>query len=222
MISFLRNIAIRKPFYSVSKKKNFFILIGWNIFVSSTCVFVFFTYEPTYTSPTLYYTHWLFTGLAVGSMVILTIVLNAWSKRVLTKQSRFSTMENEVEMRMRKRNKTAVAILNIISLIYALCILPLCCYYLVIGVLMSMYKGNEELLISVLMISTFMHLPLFPCSGLNALAYMLKDKRIKRYYKHKFCCERDIARSDNFQGTHCNSLTLTNLQKDSSTSDGKI
>ena len=127
-------------------------------------------------------------------MVVLVIILNSWSKKILTKQSLMCISQNEVEIRRRKRNRAAVAILNTISFIYAVCMLPLGVYYVLVGVLAWMNK--EELLFSVFSVSTIMSLPLFPCSGLNALVYMLKNKKIRRFYKQCFSCKLEIHSLD--------------------------
>ena len=188
-ISYLRNLAIRKPFYTVPNKTIYLGTAGWNLLMMLMSLFSFFTYEPTFTSRTLYNVNWLFTGFSMILMVSLVTLLNIWSKRVLTKQSNVFKTVNEVEARRKKRNKTAVAILNRISLIYAFCILPLSIYHVVLGALI--YHGDVSLLTAAHSVMTFMLLPLFPCSGLNALAYMLKDKKIRKFYK--LCCKRDIT-----------------------------
>ena len=185
-ISYLRNLAIRKPFKSVTHRSVYLVLAGWNLIMSSTCLLLFFTYEPTYTSTTLYAFSWSFLGISMTLIVVLVIFLNNWSKRILTKQSLGIISENETEKRGRKRNKTAVAILNIVSIIYAVCVLPFAIYLTILGVLTWM---QEDFLFSVLRIRFIIYLPLFPCSGLNALAYMLKDKNIRRLYKGCFCCK---------------------------------
>ena len=110
------------------------------------------------------------------------------------RQSQISTSENELQQL--KRNKTAVKILNIILLIYGICMLPLSIYYLLLGAIMFDYKGNEDR--SVYGIYSYISLPVFPCSGLNALAYMLKDKKIRIFYRRLLCC-RDRKSMDDHQ-----------------------
>ena len=188
-ISNVRNLAIRKPFVRVTHKAVYLVLAGWNLFSSVLSVLVFFIYEPAFTSSTFSAFTWSFTGISMTFMVISNLILNSWSKKILAKQSRMRISGNEVEMRRRKRNKTAVAILNIISFIYALCVLPLSIHFVLIAVLTWMQKDS---IFPVLRISYIVTLPLFPCSGLNALVYMLKDKNIRRFYKRYFCCRKGI------------------------------
>ena len=186
-ISYLRNQAIRKPFNSVIHKAVYLTLAGWNVITLATSILVFFAYEPTQISKTLYAFSWTFIGTLITVMVILVVFLNGWSKNTLSRQSRVFDSQNEIEIRRRKLNKTAVAILNIISFIYVLCVLPLGIYYVIIGVLTWIHE--DDLLLPILHISRIMNLPLFPCSGLNSLAYMLKDKAIRKFYKRWLCCK---------------------------------
>ena len=110
------------------------------MFMMLMCLFVFFTYAPSYMFHAVLVGNWLFTGIAMGFMVISAIVLNIWSKKILTKQSRIRGSDNDTEIRTRKRNKTAVGILNAISLIYVLCILPLSIFYVCLGILMINFE----------------------------------------------------------------------------------
>ena len=188
LISYLRNQAIRKPFKSVTLKTVHLALAGWNVITLSTCLLYFFTYHPVFGSRFFYAFSWSFMGLSMMLTVAFVAILNCWSKKILTRQSSVGISQNEIEMRRRKRNKTAVAILNIISLIYAICLLPFAFFFVLAGLLSWMQE--DSVLITVLEASSFIYLPLFPCSGLNALAYMLKDQNIRMFYKHFFCREK--------------------------------
>ena len=197
VISYLRNFAIRKPFSVISDKVVYVVLIIWNVLTALWGLFSFFTYEPIYAKHLFYCLLWILSGVLMTFMVILVTYLNILSKKVLTKESQTdSPLENAVERRRRKRNKTAVSILNVISLIYAICVLPLSFYYMVLGILMALYRDNEPLLTLFFYISPFIHLPLFPCSGLNAMVYMLKDRSIKRFYKLLLCRKIQSIRRD--------------------------
>uniref|UniRef100_A0A7M5WKR4 Uncharacterized protein n=1 Tax=Clytia hemisphaerica TaxID=252671 RepID=A0A7M5WKR4_9CNID len=182
MISYLRNLAIRKPFYTVPQRKVYSALICWNLFAVLAAVEAYLIYKLPYLSQV----HWFLAGLITGLVVTLATILNIWSKRILGKRSRVSS--TDIEVQQHKRNKAAVKILNIILLIYAVCIMPFSIYMIILGVVMVEYKGKEDLLRSVYSLFSYVHLLIFPCSGLNALAYLLKDKKIKNYYKRLLRC----------------------------------
>ena len=188
MISYLRNLAIRKPFYTAPKHTVYFALAFWNLIVALMGINAFFAYEPIYSSQTLYSTHWLYTGLVIALFFTSATIFNIWSKRILDRQSHIST--SEIELHQQKRNEKAVKILNIILLIYAVCMLPLSIYLVVLGSVMFDFKGKANTLSSVYGIFSYMYQPVFPCSGLNALAYMMKDKRIRKFYRRLLCCSR--------------------------------
>ena len=184
-ISYLRNLAIRKPFYMIPKVTVYSTLVCWNLFAALMALRTFFTYKMSYSSQTLFYTHWLCVGLGTALFVIVASILNLWSKKIL--ETRSGVYSSEIELQQQKRNKTAVKILNIILAIYAVCMLPLSIYLTILGAIMFDYKGKEDFLRSVYSIFSYFHLPIFPCSGLNALAYMLKDKKIRKFYKQSLC-----------------------------------
>ena len=183
-ISFLRNVAIRKPLYFIPSRIVYLWLAGWHVFIISMSLFGFFTYDPDYASHTLYITHWLFLGLAIILVISISATLNIWSTKVLARQSSISSTLNDIEFRRGKRNKTAVTILNILTLLLVLCVMPLSIYYIVLGIFM--YRENEALVQSAYDMIMFLHMPLFPCSGLNALVYVLKNQKIMRFYRRCF------------------------------------
>ena len=189
-ISYLRNLAIRKPFNDIQNKTVYSILVLWNIYILLKSTFTFFTYDPRYTSYSLYCSYWIYVGLVTTIEVLLIIILNSWSRRALTGKLSNPGNESDAEQRKRKRNQKAVGILNMISLVYTLCTLPFSLYYLLLGVLLITHQNNKQLFNFVYSLFAFIHLPIFLCSGFNALVYMLKDNDIKRYYSCKSCLKR--------------------------------
>lgn len=178
VISVLRNIAIRKPFYKVKKSIIYGVLGAWNGVSLITSMTTFLTYNPRYTSYTLYCCYWLYIGSLLSIEVLISIALNLWSKRVLTKQVQNDDHENETKKIKRKRNQKAVGILNFLSLVYTICTFPMGCYYIFLGALLLTYEGNEIMFDNAYDLFSFFHIPSFLSSGLNALVYMLKDKDI--------------------------------------------
>ena len=145
LISFLRNNAMRKPFNVLRNRNIYYFLIAWNGLMILVALFTFFTYKPQYTSHTLYIVNWLLTGSVVVIFVVLITYLNISSKRVLVKEAHlYDRVENGCWERRRKRNETAVAILNIITLIYAVCTLPLGIYILMMGILTLQYEDHKN------------------------------------------------------------------------------
>ena len=132
-------------------------------------------------------------GIIVKKIVILLI--NRHSYKALINQSKHptnvaisrSSCNNAKEVR-RKRNLEAVRTLQKISMTYAICYLPASLYYLLLVAMILNYKGNETLLSQIYDTFAVFHTPLFLCSGINALIYMAKDRRIVNYYKRKCLC----------------------------------
>ena len=191
-ISVLRNMAIRKPFHKVKNGaiRVFLVLINLLSMISS-CL-TFYTYYPKYTSKTLYCFYWMYAGMFLTFAVLLTVALNVWSKRALKRQSADKVDQNDIILKQRKRNLKAVGILNKISLVYTICTLQVGLYYGLLSVLLLTNKENEKTFEKCYNIFALMHLPIFLCSGFNALIYMVKDDDIKRFYSCKrFCLNRN-------------------------------
>ena len=190
VISILRNIAIRKPFYKVKTKVIYGVLVAWNCETLMISLVIFFTYHPKYTSYTLYCFSWLYIASYLLIEVLAIVTLNLWSKRILTNQVPKLDEENETDKLKRKRNQKAVGILHILTIVYTICTLPvsLYCY---LGALLMMYNGSKFLLDTVYNLFSIIHIPVFLCSGFNALVYMLKDKKIRRYYSYRTCFKKN-------------------------------
>ena len=195
-ISYLRNLAIRKPLHNVRNKHVYLGLAVWNIYIVLKSISTFFVYHPRYASYYLSCAYWLWVGLCSAIEVFLVLVFNIWSTKVLARQSFNHHEMNDVDQRRRKRNQKAVGILNMISLVYALCTFPVSLYYTVLGILLSTYDHNKELFDFCYNLFPLIHLPLFFCSGFNALVYMLKDKDIRKYYSSRFCCKKNRQDSE--------------------------
>ena len=199
VISILRNIAIRKPLYVVKNKIIYLVLIVWHVYVILGSLLSFFTYEPTYSSKTLSRFSSVYAGVNVLIQILIIVTCNLWSRRALTKQKPANRSENEknqIEEQKRKRNQKAAGILSAISVVYVLCTLPLSLFYILLGVLLMFYERNAEPIKASGSLYRFIHLPVFLCSGFNALVYMLKDKEIKKYYARQFCCKRRNLRPE--------------------------
>eukprot|EP00111_Clytia_hemisphaerica_P000457 TCONS_00001293-protein len=83
-ISYLRNLAIRKPFNDIQNKTVYSFLVLWNIYIVLKSTFTFFTYDPRYTSYALYCSYWIYVGSVTTIEVLAIVILNTWSKRALT------------------------------------------------------------------------------------------------------------------------------------------
>ena len=135
----------------------------------------------------------MYGGILVSVEILIIIVLNLWSKRVLTRQEPHPGGDEikYIDERRRKRNLKAVAILNAITLVYTLSVLPASLYAILLATLLLTYEGNGELFNTLYNdFFAFVHLPLFLCSGINALVYMFKDKVIKKYYCRQLFCKK--------------------------------
>ena len=195
VVSMLRNVAIRKPFYKVEEKTIYGVLVAWNCETIMTGLVIFFTYHPKHTSYTLYCFSWLYIASYLLFEVLAIVTLNLWSKRILTNQVPKLDEENQTEKIKRKRNQKAVGILKMLTIVYTVCTLPLS-FYCYFGVLLLMYKGDERLLDTIHKLKRFIHIPFLLCSGSNALVYMLKDKKIRRYYSCRASVRKNLKQRD--------------------------
>ena len=133
--------------------------------------------------------------------ILIIVTCNYGSKRSLTNPISIKQRgddQNHFEEQRRKRNQKAVAILTTISVVYVICTLPASLYNILLGVSLMYYNKNEELfnLVSDYKFFGFMYVPALMCSGFNALVYMLKDKKIKKYYYRQFCCKKRKSRPE--------------------------
>ena len=182
IISIIRNYATRKPLKIIEEKSVLCIIAGLNICIIFLATFAYFIFNPKYTSLEIYASFLIFSGIGKTGFLTTVLTLNCWSKVALSRSTALGTSEE----RMRKRNQKAVAILNLISLVYTLCASPFGLYYLLLGVFLFHYQDQFDDLYSFYHV---IHIPLHFCSGFNALVYILKDERIKRFYKKKLCCK---------------------------------
>ena len=190
VISVLRNIAIRKPFHNVKKLTICVTLAGLNLLALMSSVLTFFTYYPKYTSTGLYSFYWLYIGLILILEVSVINVLNLWSRRILSRVG--GDVSGTEQCQRRKRNLKAVAVLNKISIVYTCCTLPVGLYYISLSILLLIYKDNKHYFLFWYAWFAIFHLPVFLCSGFNAMVYMFNDKKIKRFYScGRFCSRRN-------------------------------
>ena len=159
----------------------------------------FFTNDPAFTSYAVYSFASMYAGINMLIQIFIIVTCNFWSRRALRKQTPINRSEhekNQIEEQKRKRNQKAVGILNTISIVYVLCTLPMSIHYILLGSILLIQKKNKDLLNAIFnSLNGFIHLPIFLCSGFNALIYMLKDKEMKKYYARQFCCKKRNSRS---------------------------
>ena len=186
-ISYLRNHVIRKPLQVISRTAIKIMMIVSQVYAILVGFLCYFAYSQKYTSKTLYSTYWWISSLSEGAVLLTIILLNCWSTKFLAHQSEVNDL-NTTEERTRKRNQAAVGILNMISLVYFLCTMPVLIYYIVFVIVFMTYTSDSELFYQLNDYFAFIHLPLFLCSGFNALVYILKDRNITRYLQNWFRC----------------------------------
>ena len=185
-ISYLRNIAIRKPFHIVKNRTVYIWLVLWTLYTTASTLFTAFVMY--FKSATIHYR--VAYAFGIGSLILVQIslvtVLNIWSTKVLSKQSKTLKITSDIEIRKGiKRNEKAVGILNLIVIVYVISILPSCVYLFVTGIaIQTSHKLMTEFSASLFSYANM--LCIFQ-PGLNALVYILKDKAIKRFYNRVFC-----------------------------------
>ena len=155
----------------------------------------YFTNDPAFTSYAIYSFASMYAGINIFIQILIIVTCNLWSRRTLMKQkpaNRSEDEKNHIEEQKRKRNKKAAGILSAISVVYVLCTLPLSVHYILLGFILLIHKKDKDLFNAVFhSLDEFIHLPLFLCSGFNALVYMLKDKEIKKYYVRQFLSQEE-------------------------------
>lgn len=185
-ISYLRNIAIRKPFHIVKNRTVYIWLVLWTLYTTASTLFTAFVMY--FKLATIHYR--VAYAFGIGSLILVQIslvtVLNIWSTKVLSKQSKTLKITIDIEIRKGiKRNEKAVGILNLIVIVYVISILPSCVYLFVTGIaIQTSHKLMTEFSASLFSYANM--LCIFQ-PGLNALVYILKDKAIKRFYNRVFC-----------------------------------
>ena len=180
LISYLRNLAIRKPLNKPSWKKIILFLSLWNIFVCAFSGFRYISSNPLNDSWTLYKIRYLQLGMIIFFEIASILWINYWSSRILSRPNFI-----DFDKQRARRNKSAVIVLSLISITYAIFTLPLGLYYITLGtVYFDSRKENTQIFLHSL--AAFFHFPLFLSSGMNAVIYIMKDKAIKRYYYELF------------------------------------
>ena len=179
VISLVRNMAIRKPLETVRRRTVRALVAGCQIYAIFSTALCYFAYSPKYTTSTIYNSFSIMSSSVSLFKISSILALNFWSTKSLTGKSNESS---HAEERIRKRNQSAVSILNIISLVYLICVTPFVVFYIANAILFTTYKSDDEAFLVLQKYSRFVHFPLFLSSGFNALVYILKDKSITNHY----------------------------------------
>ena len=124
----------------------------------------------------------------------MVTILNIWSTAVLSKQSKALSVTTNAEIRKGiKRNKTAVSILNMMCVVYAISLLPSYAYLIMTGI--SLQTDKKSMIeFSATSFSYFNILQIIQ-PGFNSLLYILKDKDIKRFYTRVICLKKKWRKS---------------------------
>ena len=138
-------------------------------------------YTPKYTSRLIYIMYRSISCFGYFAALISIVLLNSWSTKALTRQSTLNDL-NITEERTCKRNQAAVVILNMISFVYALTTIPFVIYSFIHGVTFLTFANNPQLFNTLNNYFIFVQFPTYLCSGFNAMVYIFKDKKIKKYY----------------------------------------
>ena len=183
IISYLRNLAIRKPFVIANQRVIKTVIICFNIFMLVSCTKQYFIYNPDYNTPALFATMLLYTGIEHLTAIVGTLYINSRSKIILNNQCTDDILSDINKEITNKRNRTAVSILNRISLIYGVCGIQFCIFYISLAMLtLNPSVANAKTIELMYEVYSFVHCIIFISSGANAIVYMAKDKKIKRYY----------------------------------------
>jgi len=184
-ISTLRHLAIRKPLLHIEEDKVKAVLVGCNIYMVSKAVLTFFVYTPKFTSLYKLTMYWFVCAVFIFFETLLLTLLNFSSMQEISKQQKrqLSTHAGTLTRRNLSQRR-AVLTLNLITLVYVICVLPFTCYYIVLAI--TIQKQLIETFEGLYRLFSLFHVPLFLCSGLNALMYLLKDKQMKRYFLNRF------------------------------------
>ena len=116
VISYLRNLAIRKPLVTANPRTIKMIIICCNIFMLVSSTKQFFLHNPDYNSISLFITLQLYSGIWLLIAIVGALSINIWSRNILNRR-RSNVLSGVTKERINKRNQTAVSILNQISLV---------------------------------------------------------------------------------------------------------
>ena len=177
LISYLRNLAIRKPLKKPNWKKIAIFLSLWNIFVCAFSCFRYISSNPLNDTLTLYRIRYLLLGIITLFEISSILLINYWSSRILSRP-----ILNASDELRKKRNQSAVSILILISIVYTIFTLPCGLYYITFSI-MSFDTTKENVQITLHSLVVVVHFPLFVSPGMNAVIYMMKDAAIRRYYR---------------------------------------
>ena len=185
-ISMLRNLAIRKPLLPISGRRVKIGLLLWNIYIVLKSVMTFFVYTPEHTSKALSMIYWFIISILTTVEISLIAFLNISSRKDLARKRKHS-LDKDLAALRKKRHNRAVVTLSLITLVYAVCFVPVSIFYFVLAVLVAQTDVNVSTVNTMNKAFVATHLPMFLCSGFNALVYMFRNPDIRRYYKDMFC-----------------------------------
>lgn len=177
VISTIRNLAIRKPLLETKWTWVMKRLASWLCYAVICSVFQMLVQLPATRSYNLFFWGLLITSGHVFILVTCIFSYNIWSVKCLMDRNGGDCIRH-------KRNIKAVDTLNLITVLYVSCFLPLSVYYVTMALFM---KQNITLFNQGMELYSFFNSYPFCCSGFNAIIYMKKDKKILRCYRNWLC-----------------------------------
>ena len=177
VISTIRNLAIRKPLLETKWKWAMKRLTGWFCYAVICSIFQMLIHLPATQSRSLFFWGLLITSGHVFILITCILSYNIWSVKCLMRRHGGDCVRH-------KRNVKAVGTLNLITLLYVMCFLPLCVYYLTMALFM---KQNIMFFKQGIMFYNFFNTYSFCFPGFNAFIYVKRDKKILHYYNNWFC-----------------------------------
>lgn len=185
LISILRNLSIRKPLQELRIRRVVTVLVVSLSIVLAKSAINFLAYSRTHTSFGLLFGYWILVPAWLLLQVILLVSFNTFSQISLTKISRTQTVRvvSQADTKISYQRK-AVNTLLLISSVYGFCYVTTACYYVYCVYKLWNLRDDPHGFAEIKLTFVSFHVPMLLGSALNSLIYILKNTKIKKYYRN--------------------------------------
>lgn len=196
LISIIRNLLIRAPLRNIRTRNVVFAsAISLSIVLAKSSI-TFLTYSQKYTSFGLLLVYWMLMPAWLCLEILMLVSLNTLSQVSLTRNSKLrKTMKLGTAAPINTRSgyeRKAVNTLLLISLSYSLCHVTTASYYIYCLYKLWNLQDDPHGFASIKFTFGSFHVPLLLGPALNGLIFVLKNGKIKKYYRNLCRCKNRI------------------------------
>ena len=196
LISVLRHLSITKPLMEVKMRNVLVALLAiFIVYVVPNFILTFAAYSPKYNSYKMLLANWIFIAVVLYLAVILLLFFNTYSQIILSQKAR--TIWHATQEAQNRIQERAVKTLILISCVYVICYITTANYYIFIITKLIAVKQNPSAFVMIQRHFTFLNAPMSICSGMNGIAYIAKNVKIKRYYSNLLKRNKIHVENDN-------------------------